>query len=193
MITHIKGKFIEKNPTHVIVETNGIGYWIHISLTTYSQLPVSEEAFLYTYLSVKEDSQTLYGFMSTLEREVYKLLISVSGIGVNTARTMLSTMSTEEIQQAIASGNVAAVQSVKGIGAKTAQKVIIDLKDKIIKTFGLSEETATLNNTNKDEALSALETLGFAKRQAEKVVDGILKSDRTILVEKLIKQALKQL
>ena len=155
MITHIKGKMVEKNPTYVVIETNGVGYCLHISLHTFSKLPNEELTFLYTYLSIKEDAHTLYGFISKIEREIFKLLISVSGVGPSIARTMLSSMGTDEIQQAIASGDVATIQSVKGIGAKTAQRVLIDLRDKITKTYGISEVSASANNTNKNEALSA--------------------------------------
>ncbi len=193
MITHLRGKLVEKNPTYVIVECNGVGYYAHISLNTFSNLPDEEAIFLYTYLSVKEDSNTLYGFASKIEREIFKLLISVSGVGPSIARTMLSSMTTEEIQHAIASSDVATIQSVKGIGVKTAQRVIIDLKDKIIKTYGIDEVSVSQSNTNKEEALSALEVLGFTNKQSERVVDRILKEDSTMSVENLIKQALKNL
>ncbi len=193
MITHLRGKLVEKNPTYVIIECNGVGYLAHISLNTYSNISDHEAIFLYTYFSVKEDSQTIYGFAEKLEREIFKLLISVSGVGPSIARTMLSSMSTQEIQNAIASGDVPVIQSVKGIGAKTAQRVIIDLKDKIIKTYGIDEVSLVQNNTIKDEALSALEVLGFTRKQSEKVVDKILKEDNSINVEGLIKQSLKNL
>ena len=193
MITHLRGKLVEKNPTYVIVECNGIGYYAHISLNTFSKLPDEEAVFLYTYLSVKEDSNTLYGFVEKLEREIFKLLISVSGVGPSIARTMLSSMSTTEIQQAIASGDTPTIQSVKGIGAKTAQRVIIDLKDKIIKTYGMDEVSAVRNNTNKEEALTALDVLGFTRRQSEKVIDKLLIQDVSMSVEVLIKQALKKM
>lgn len=193
MITHLRGKLVEKNPTYVIVECNGIGYYAHISLNTFSLLQDVEAIFLYTYLSVKEDAHTLFGFINKIEREIFKLLISVSGVGPSTARTMLSSMTTEEIQHAIASGDVPTIQSVKGIGAKTAQRIIIDLKDKIIKTYGIDEVSVTQSNTNKEEALSALEVLGFTSKQSERVVDKILKDDNQISVENLIKQALKNL
>lgn len=193
MITHLKGKLVEKNPTYAIIECNGVGYFLNISLNTYSQIPNSELVTLFTQLIVKEDSHTLYGFTSTLEREIFKLLISVSGIGPSIARTMLSSLSVEEIQKALATENVAVIQSVKGIGAKTAQKVIIELKDKIVKTYDMEDSSAILNNSVKDEALSALEVLGFVKRQADKVVNSILKETPDLSVEKLIKLALKKL
>ncbi|MBG7630908.1 MAG: Holliday junction branch migration protein RuvA [Bacteroidetes bacterium] len=193
MITHIRGKLIEKNPTNAIIEANGIGYWLNISLNTYSQLSDSEAVFLYTYLSVKEDSHTLYGFSTKVEREIFKMLISVSGVGPSIARTMISSMTTDEIQHAIASGNVSLIQSVKGIGAKTAQRVLVDLKDKIAKTYAVDEVFVNESNTNKNEALSALEVLGFNKKLSEKVIDKILQEDKTLSVEGLIKKALKKL
>ncbi|MBL4724330.1 MAG: Holliday junction branch migration protein RuvA [Lutibacter sp.] len=193
MITHIRGKLVEKNPTYVVVETNGVGYWLNISLNTFSLLPDGEAVLLYTHLAVKEDSHTLYGFISKIEREIFRLLISVSGVGPSIARTMLSSMTTNEIQQAIASGNVGVIQSVKGIGAKTAQRVLIDLKDKILKSFAIDEESAAESNTNRNEALTALEVLGFNKKQSEKVLDKILIEDGTATVEILIKKALKNL
>jgi holliday junction DNA helicase RuvA len=193
MITHIRGKLVEKNPTFAVIETNGVGYWLNISLNTFSQIPDNESILLYTHLAVKEDSHTLFGFFSKIEREIFRLLISVSGVGPSTARTMLSSMSTDEIQQAIASGNVGLIQSVKGIGAKTAQRVLIDLKDKILKTYGIDEVSITESNRNKIEALSALEVLGFTKKQSEKVLDKILLEDATLSVEILIKKALKKL
>lgn len=193
MITHLRGKLIEKNPTYLVVECGGVGYLAHISLNTFSTIGDEESVLLYTYLSVKEDSQTIYGFAEKLEREIFKLLISVSGVGPSIARTMLSSMSTHEIQQSIASGDVAVIQSVKGIGVKTAQRVIIDLKDKIIKTYGLDEVSVIKSNTSKDEALIALEVLGFNSKQSDKVLDRILTEDNSLGVEDLIKRALKNL
>ncbi|WP_372767290.1 Holliday junction branch migration protein RuvA [Lutibacter sp.] len=193
MITHIRGKLVEKNPTFAVIETNGVGYWLNISLNTYSQLPDNEFVILYTHLSIKEDAHTLYGFINKTEREIFRLLISVSGVGPSIARTMLSSMTTDEIQQAIASNNVSVIQSVKGIGVKTAQRVLVDLRDKISKTYAIDEVYANQSNTVKNEALSALEVLGFNKKQVEKVVDKILLEDKTLSVEVLIKNALKNL
>ncbi|WP_111307683.1 Holliday junction branch migration protein RuvA [Confluentibacter sediminis] len=193
MITHIQGKLIEKNPTDVVIECNGIGYAINISLHTYSQISDNEYLKLYTYLQVKEDSHTLYGFSSLAEREIFKLLISVSGIGANIARTMLSSLTPIQIREGIAVGDVNLIQSIKGIGAKTAQRVIIDLKDKILKIYDINEVSVSKDNTNKNEALSALEVLGFVKKQAERVVDKILISQPDANVETIIKQALKNL
>ena len=193
MITHIRGKLVEKNPTYVVIEANGIGYWLNISLNTFSELPDKEAVFLYTFLSVREDAHTLFGFISKIEREIFKLLISVSGVGPSIARTMISSMTTDEIQHAIASGDVALIQSVKGIGTKTAQRVLVDLKDKILKTYSIDEVSMSESNTSKNEALTALEVLGFNKKQSEKVIDKILKEDKTLSVEAIIKTALKNL
>jgi len=193
MITQIRGRLVEKNPTYVVVDCAGVGYLLHVSLQTYSSLPTDENIRLFTHLSIREDAHTLYGFITKTEREVFKLLISVSGVGPSIARTMLSSMNSEEVQNAIASENVALIQSVKGIGAKTAQRVIVDLKDKILKTFDIDEVSLSSNNTNKEEALSALEVLGFNRRQSEKVITAILKDTPNETVELLIKKALKNL
>ena len=191
MITQLKGRLVEKNPTHIVVDCNGVGYLLHISLHTYEQLTSDELLTVFTHLSIKEDAHTLYGFVTKVEREIFRLLISVSGVGPSIARTMLSSMTSEEIQQAIASGNVALIQSVKGIGAKTAQRLILDLKDKILKTYDLEELPSPQHNTNKEQALSALEVLGFARKISEKVLDKILKVEPDLSVEILIKKALK--
>jgi Holliday junction DNA helicase RuvA len=193
MITHIQGKLTEKNPTDVVIDCNGVGYLLNISLHTYSQIPDVENLRLYTHLQVKEDSHTLYGFSSLAEREIFRLLISVSGIGASTARTMLSSLTPKQVREAIASENVSLIQSVKGIGLKTAQRVIIELKDKVLKVYDIDEAAYISNNTNKDEALSALEVLGFTKKQAEKVIDKILNNQPEANVETLIKEALKNL
>ena len=193
MITQIRGKLVEKNPTYAVVDCNGVGYLLHISLNTFSSLPDQEAVVLYTHLLIREDAHTLFGFINKTEREVFRLLISVSGVGPSIARTMLSSMTSEEIQQAIASENVPVIQSVKGIGAKTAQRVIVDLKDKILKTFDLDEVSVYTNNTNKEEALSALEVLGFARKQSEKVISSIIKTQKDASVEQLIKLSLKNL
>ena len=193
MITQIRGKLVEKHPTYAVVDCNGVGYLLHISLNTFSSLPDQEAVVLYTHLLIREDAHTLFGFINKTEREVFRLLISVSGVGPSIARTMLSSMTSEEIQQAIASENVPVIQSVKGIGAKTAQRVIVDLKDKILQTFDLDEVSVYTNNTNKEEALSALEVLGFARKQSEKVISSIIKTQKDASVEQLIKLALKNL
>ena len=194
MITYLKGKLIEKSPTNAIIECNGIGYFLNISLNTFSKIPDKENVLLYTHLSIREDAHTLFGFINKLEREIFKLLISVSGVGPSIARTMLSSMTSEQIQQAIATEDIPTIQSVKGIGAKTAQRVIIDLKDKILKTYTISEESLdTSYNTIKEEALSALEVLGYSKRQVDKLVNNIMQKTPSISLESLIKQALKNL
>lgn len=193
MITHIQGKLTEKNPTDVVIDCNGIGYFLNISLHTYSQIPDTENIRLYTHLQVKEDSHTLFGFSSLAEREIFRLLISVSGIGASIARTMLSSLTPKQVREGIATENVALIQSVKGIGLKTAQRVIIELKDKVLKVYDIDEAAYIANNTNKDEALSALEVLGFAKKQAERVMDKILNNQPEANVETLIKEALKNL
>jgi Holliday junction DNA helicase RuvA len=193
MITHIRGKLVEKNPTEVVIDCNGIGYAVNISLHTYSQIPDEEAIKLYTYLQVKEDSHTLFGFSSLAEREIFKMLISVSGVGASTARTMLSSLTPKQVREGIATNDVALIQSIKGIGAKTAQRVILDLKDKILKVYDIDEISVVQNNTIKDEALSALEVLGFVKKQAERVVDKIIAAQPEANVETIIKQALKNL
>ncbi|MFV0249220.1 MAG: Holliday junction branch migration protein RuvA [Tenacibaculum sp.] len=193
MITQITGELVEKKPTYVVINCKGVGYLLHISLNTYSLLPSDKSITLYTYLAIREDAHTLYGFISKTERELFKLLISVSGVGTSTARTMLSSMNSDEIQQAIASENVKLIQSVKGIGAKTAQRIIVDLKDKVLKIFNLDEVNYTQNNTNKEEALSALEVLGFTHKQTEKIINNTLRQLPNASVEQLIKQTLKNL
>lgn len=193
MITQVRGRLVEKSPTEVVVDCNGVGYLLHISLNTFSALPSDENVVLYTHLSIREDAHTLFGFINKTEREVFKLLISVSGVGPSIARTMCSSMTSGEIQQAIASENVPVIQSVKGIGAKTAQRVIVDLKDKILKTFNIDEVSVSASNTNKDEALSALEVLGFNRKQSDKVVNTVLKANPDASVENIIKLALKNL
>jgi len=193
MITHIKGKLVEKNPTEVIIDCNGVGYFLNISLHTFSQIGNEESLQLYTHLQVKEDSHTLFGFKERSEREIFRLLLSVSGIGASTARTMLSSLAPSQIKDAIAHADVASIQSVKGIGAKTAQRVILDLKDKVLKLGDVSEVSSISGNTNKDEALSALETLGFNRKGAQKVVDSLIKNDPSLSVEDIIKLALKKL
>ena len=193
MITHIQGRLVEKNPTDVVIDCNGVGYFINISLHTFSELPTSENVKLFTHLLIRDDAHTLYGFSGVAEREIFRLLISVSGVGASTARTMLSSLAPEQVLDAIAQNDIATIQSVKGIGAKTAQRVVLDLKDKILKVYGLSSISTGTSNTNKNEALSALETLGFVRKQSEKVVDAIVKDNPQASVEMIIKQALKNL
>jgi len=194
MITHIKGKLVEKSPTSVIIDVNGIGYLINISLNTFSAIPDQENLKLYTHLQIKEDSHTLFGFYSIKEREIFRLLISVSGIGASIARTMLSSLSPEQIIQGISIGDSAMIQSVKGIGLKTSQRVIIELKDKVLKIYDLDDKISFQNNnTAKEEALSALEVLGINKKTSEKLVDKIILDNADASVELIIKEALKNL
>ena len=194
MITFLRGRLIEKNPTHIIVECNGVGYHVDISLHTYGLIPNEESVQIHTYLQIKEDSHTLYGFFDTSEREIFKLLISVNGIGASTAGTMLSSLNPDEIGTAIAQEDVKKIQSVKGIGLKTAQRVIIDLKDKISKVE-ISENFVGIGAAlqQKDEAIAALEVLGYNKKSSEKIIDSLLKTDAEMSVEQLIKQALNRL
>ena len=193
MIAHIHGKLVEKLPTEVLIDCGGVGYQVNISLHTYSLIPDTENIKLFTYLQIKEDSHTLFGFVEKSEREIFKMLLSVSGIGASIARTMLSSLEPKQIIQALASGDVATIQSIKGIGSKTAQRAILDLKEKVLKIYNLDEVSIVQNNTNKDEALSALEVLGFNKKLAEKVVDKVVRENPEASVETIIKQALKNL
>lgn len=194
MITHIHGKLIEKTPTYVVVDVNGIGYKIKISLQTFSEID-GELCKLFTHLSVKEDSHTLFGFFEESERHLFRNLISVSGVGPSTAQVILSTFSPEEIVHHITTADVKMVQSVKGIGAKTAQRIIIDLKDKVAKGMPTSDLLFDkIDNTIKEEALSALLALGFAKKGAESKIEKVLKSNPEIAsVEELVKTALSQM
>ncbi|HBI02101.1 MAG TPA: Holliday junction branch migration protein RuvA [Flavobacterium sp.] len=193
MIAHIQGRLVEKSPTDVVIDCNGVGYHLHISLHTFSLIPNSENIKLFTHLQIKEDAHTLFGFVEKSEREIFKLLLSVSGIGASIARTMLSSMEPKQILQAIATGDVVSIQSIKGIGTKTAQRVILDLKEKVLKVYDLDEVSMSSNNTNKDEALSALEVLGFNKKLAEKAVEKIVRESPDATIESIIKQALKNL
>jgi holliday junction DNA helicase RuvA len=191
MYSFIEGKLVEKSPTHLVLNVNGIGYFIHISLNTFSKMPDNENQKVFTHLIVREDAHILFGFADETERNLFRLLISVSGVGPNTARLILSSLSNEELGDAIVSGDIAVLQSVKGIGSKTAQRIVIDLKDKLGKE-GLSQEKSDAgHNTKKEEALSGLIILGFNKNAANKAIDKVLKTDgATISVEGIIKKAL---
>ncbi|MCM4169303.1 Holliday junction ATP-dependent DNA helicase RuvA [Arenibacter antarcticus] len=193
MITHLRGKLVEKNPTHLVIECAGVGYFVNISLHTFSKIAETENVQVYTHLQVKEDSHSLFGFSEKSEREIFRLLLSVSGIGASTARTMLSSLTPSQIRDAIATGDALTIQGIKGIGTKTAQRVILDLKDKILKIYDIDELSVPSSNTDKDEALSALEVLGFVRKQAEKVVDKVVGQDPGLSVEDIIKLALKNL
>jgi len=190
MITHIKGKLVEKTPTYVVIDCNGIGYKLHISIQTFSNIK-EENCLLFTHLSVKEDSHTLYGFVDENERSLFRNLISVSGVGPSTAQVVLSTFSADETRQYIISADVAALQSVKGIGGKTAQRIIIDLKDKLGKGIASNDIPLYQDNDLRNQALSALVALGFSKKIAEQKVDKILRDNpEDISVEALVKAAL---
>ena len=190
MISHINGRLVEKTPTYVVIDCNGVGYKLHISLQTYTAIQ-TENCKLLTHLSVKEDSHTLYGFYTSDERELFRHLISVSGVGPSTARMILSTYSAEEIIHYIISADVGAIQNVKGIGGKTAQRIIIDLKDKVGKGKETSDLLFTQDNTIKEEALSALLALGFTKKAAEKKMEQVFKNHSgEITVEDLVRKSL---
>jgi Holliday junction DNA helicase RuvA len=193
MIAHLQGKLVEKNPTEVVIDCGGVGYHVNISLHTFSLLPNADFIKLYTHLQIKEDAHTLFGFVEKSEREIFRMLLSVSGIGANIARTMLSSIEPKQIINAIAAGDVGVIQSIKGIGNKTAQRVILDLKEKMLKLYDLDEVSIVQNNTNRDEALSALEVLGFVRKASEKVVEKIVKEDPEATAETIIKKALKSL
>ena len=194
MYAYIDGILVEKNPTFVVMDCQGIGYVLHVSLNTYSTLQQKQQRCrLFTHLQVKEDSHTLYGFSSKEERELFRLLISVSGVGASTAQMMLSAMSPSELIANIANGNAAALQAIKGIGGKTAQRILIELRDKVTKSdFTITQFEQTNNSNVRNEALGALVLLGFSKQNAEKAVDKIMKSSNgDISVENLIKESLK--
>jgi Holliday junction DNA helicase RuvA len=196
MIDYIKGEITELTPAYVVLETNGIGYFIHITLPTFSFLGEQTKAKLFVYEAIREDAYVLYGFRFQSERHLFLLLISVSGIGANTARMIMSSYTALEIQEMIASGNVSALNAIKGIGTKTAQRIIVDLKDKIIKGTGGSDITNLDLNKHaeqKEEAVSALIMLGFASAASQKTVEKILHEQPTLKVEQLIKLALKMM
>jgi Holliday junction DNA helicase RuvA len=193
MIAQIQGKLLEKTPTEVVIDCNGVGYHINISLHTYTLLPKTDFIKLYTHLIIKEDAHSLYGFVEKSEKEIFKMLLTVSGIGAGIARTMLSSLEPKQIIQALASSDVNTIQSIKGIGGKTAQRAILDLKDKVLKLYDLDEVSMFQNNTNRDEALSALEVLGFVRKTSEKVVDKVISQNPDATVELIIKLALKNL
>lgn len=195
MYHHIRGRLVEKNPAFVIIEANGIGFQVNISLNTYSRLPNDEAALLYTHLVVKEDGWQMYGFSDQEERRIFQLLISVSGVGPNTARVILSSLGSAEVESAILMENVGLLTAIKGIGAKTAQRLVIDLKDKIGKgvTTAISGGLSVGTVSNHAEAVSALEILGFNRIKVEKVVSAIAKADSDLNVEDIIKEALKKL
>ncbi len=195
MITFLRGRLVHKDPTHIIVDVGGIGYHVNISLATYSEIKDQENVTVHTHLAIREDAHVLFGFSREAEKRLFQQLISVNGVGPSTAIVMLSYMDSEELKSAIIQENTAVLQSIKGIGAKTAQRVIIDLRDKLKKESwedSQSQVSPLAHNTVRNEALSALLTLGLPKAAAEKSVDTVLKkSGNTITLEDLVKQALK--
>ena len=194
MITYLKGKLVEKNPAYAVIECGGIGYQVHISLYTYSSLPNSGECTLLTHQIIKEDMHLLFGFITEKERELFRFLIMVNGVGANTARMMLSSLNPDDIYSAIITNNITSLKGVKGIGEKTAQRIVLDLKDKIGKISNIAPTLNMIDNDLKESALSALIMLGFQRLVSEKVINQILKDQKdSITVEDLVKLALKKL
>lgn len=198
MIAFIKGTLFEKTPTYVVIDAHGVGYLLNISLYTYSQLGSQTELLLHTHMVVKEDAHVLYGFSSEQERSIFRLLISVNGVGPNTARMILNALNPSELHTVIATGNLPALRSIKGIGDKTAQRILIDLKDKIVKSENPLQSpiiSAIAHNKNREEALQALVILGFARQAAEKALDksAKIRENPDLAVEELIREALKNL
>ncbi|MEX1190256.1 MAG: Holliday junction branch migration protein RuvA [Bacteroidia bacterium] len=194
MFDYIKGKLVEKTPTYAVIDCSGVGYVLHISVNTFSQIPDSEQCLLYAHLAVREDAHILYGFVNKGEREAFRMLINVSGVGASTARMILSSLSTNEIAEAVMTNNVTTLKNVKGIGEKTAQRIIIDLKGKFDHDSISPDLFVGLHNTARSEALTALTLLGFAKNVSEKALEKVLKASNSDLsVEELIKLTLKTL
>lgn len=194
MFEYIKGSIADLTPTYIIVDCGGVGYYVNISLQTYSSIEGKKDALVYLHQVIREDAHLLFGFASKEERDLFRLLISVSGVGANTARVILSSMSAIEIQKVIMQADVNALKQIKGIGLKTAQRIVVDLKDKVSgKDLESAQLFTSINNTTRQEALSALVMLGFNKAAAEKVLDQLLKVESNQSVEGLIKLALKQL
>ncbi len=193
MYEFITGKLVEKNPAFVVIENNGMGYLLNISLNTFTKIKDEEQAKLYIHFHVREDAQVFYGFADDAERELFRHLLTVSGVGASTARLILSSLTSEEVYEAITQGNAGILQSVKGIGGKTAQRIVIDLRDKLTKAGIELEKVDISHNTIKDEALSGLMILGFNKSVAEKALNRVIKQGSANSVEELIKEALKVL
>lgn len=193
MYAFIAGKIVELTPAYVVIDNHGVGYFINITLNTFTAIGEQSEVKLYTHLQVLEDAHNLFGFYTSKERDMFELLISVSGVGCNTARLILSSLTVNELSTAIANENIKTIQAVKGIGSKTAQRIIVDLKDKVKKTEYAEEIVETVDNTVKNEALSALVILGFSKNAASKAIDKLLKQSPDTSVEVLIREALKLL
>jgi Holliday junction DNA helicase RuvA len=193
MIDYITGRVTELNPAFAVVECNGIGYSINISLNTYAALDRAESCKILIHEAIREDAYILYGFADSDERDLFRHLISVSGVGAGTARMVLSSIKPPDVRRAITEGDVNIIKSVKGIGLKSAQRIIVDLKDKIGKHTGSGEIIAFSDNTAREEALSALVMLGFARNSAGKAVDNLLKEERSLPVEEIVRRALKLL
>ena len=193
MYAYITGKVAEQSPAYVVLDNHGIGYFINITLNTFTAIGEKEEVRLYTHEQILEDARNLFGFYSANERDLFELLITVSGVGCNTARLILSSLTVNELSNAIASDDARTIQSVKGIGSKTAQRIVIDLKDKLKKNDFPTEIFAATDNTIKNEALSALTILGFGKAAVDKALNKLLKQMPDATVETLIKEALKVL
>jgi Holliday junction DNA helicase RuvA len=193
MISFLRGKFAEKSPTMVCVEVNGVGYEVHISLHTYSSIQDKTEGLLFTHLLVREDAHLLYGFAEKSERDLFQQLIGVSGIGASTARVMLSYLKPEELVSAIAHANVKALEAIKGIGKKTAERLVLELKDKLSKSSPVGNISPLINNTLQQDALEALSALGIPRQAAAQVVEKTLKANPTLGVEDLVKTALRSL
>ena len=193
MYAYISGRIAEITPAYAIVDNHGVGYFINITLNTFTAIGEQTEVRLYTHLQVLEDAHNLFGFYTVKERDMFELLISVSGVGCNTARLILSSLTVNELSTAIANEDTRTIQAVKGIGGKTAQRLIVDLKDKVKKTEFTEEVVGSVDNTLKNEALSALVILGFSKNAASKALDKLLKQSPDASVEVLIRDALKLL
>jgi len=193
MYEYIKGKLVESSPAHAVIDVNGIGYFLNISVSSYSHINQKQEVLLYVHENIREDAYALYGFFDKAERELFRHLISVSGVGANTARMMLSSVSPGELHHAIITGNVNLLKAVKGIGLKTAQRILVELKDKLGKDASGDNFLPGMDNTVREEALSALVMLGFNKVNCQKVVEHLLTENPTQTVETVIKQALKML
>jgi Holliday junction DNA helicase RuvA len=194
MYEYIKGRISELNPSYAIVENNGLGWFLNISVNTYSKLKEGQECLLFLHHVVREDDELLYAFESKSEREIFRLLISVNGVGANTARTMLSTLTADDIIHAIQTDNVGQLKSIKGIGLKTAQRIIVDLRDKITEKSAIPDDKSLASdNTNEKEAFEALVMLGFSKKQVQKAMDKVVAKEPNASVEELVKLTLKQL
>ena len=193
MYEFIEGEFVEKSPAHLIVQGGSLAYYLNISLNTYTQIGAKTGGRIYLHFVVREDAQLFFGFFSREEREIFKSLLSVSGVGANTARLILSSLSPEEVTHAILAGNVAVLQAIKGIGAKSAQRIIVDLKDKVGKGAGIDELFFSKDNTSREESLSALVALGFPKKAVEKILTRIISEQPDLSAEEMVKAALKMI